>query len=125
MPADVTVDIHAQTIRLDVHELARQLVGHLGGTLVATLANVRDRKLPYRWLKADGPIPRDDALVRLQTAYQIWSRIAGAESDYVARAWFIGVNPRLGDEQPVMAIRNGRYAETLAAAKAFVDGTDE
>ena len=125
MPADLTVEVHAKTTRMDIHELVRQLVGHLGATAVATLANVRDRKLPYRWAKSDGPIPNDEAKVRLTTTHQIWSLISQADSDYVARAWFIGVNPRLDDVQPVMALREGRYAETLAAARAFVAGTDE
>lgn len=125
MPTDVTIDVHAKTTRLDIHEVARQLVGHLGATLVATLANVRDRKLPYRWAKADGPVPQLEAEMRLKTAHQIWSLIAQADSDYVARAWFIGANPRLSDEQPVMTLRAGRHADTLAAAKAFTSGTDE
>lgn len=125
MPSDVVVDIHQQTIKLDVHELARQLVSHLGATMVATLAGVRDRKLPYRWQKADGPIPKDEAISRLQAAYQIWKTIATTDDAYVARAWFIGVNPRLGDVQPVIALRNGQLTETMAAARAFVAGTDE
>lgn len=125
MPSNVFVDIHQQTIKLDVHELARQLVSHLGATMVATLAGVRDRKLPYRWQKADGPVPKDEAISRLQAAYQIWQMIATTDEAYVARAWFIGVNPRLGDVQPVMALRDGQLTETMAAARAFVAGTDE
>ena len=125
MAENTIIDVHYQTIKMDVHELARQLVGHLGATLVATLAGVRDRKLPYRWAKADGPIPNDEAIVRLQTAHQIWQLLSDTDDDYVARAWFIGVNPRLGDVQPVMALRERQLAETLAAARAFAAGTDE
>ncbi len=125
MATDVIVEKHAETIKMDIHEVARRMLGHLGPTLVAALAGGRDRKLPYRWAKADGPEPGDDAKVRLTTAHIVWSLISEADSDYVARAWFIGVNPRLGDEQPYMAIRAGRFAETLAAARAFVEGTTE
>ena len=93
--------------------------------LVATLAGVRDHKLPYRWAKADGSIPNDEAIVRLPTAHQIWQLLSDTDDDYVARAWFIGVNPRLGDVQPVMALRERKLAETLAAARAFAAGADE
>lgn len=125
MAENTIIDVHYRTIKMDVHELVRQLVGHLGATLVATLAGVRDRKLPYRWAKADGPVPNDEAIVRLQAAHQIWQLLSGADDDYVARAWFIGVNPRLGDVRPVMALRERKLAETLAAARAFAAQSDE
>ena len=35
---------HEQATRMDQHELVRQLNSHLGPTLVAALANVRDRE---------------------------------------------------------------------------------
>ena len=95
---------------------------------MATLADpcgVRDCKLPYRWAKADGPIPSDEAIVRVQTAHQIWQLLSSVDDDHVARAWFIGVNPRLGDVQPVMPLRDRKLAETLAAARAFAAQPDE
>ena len=48
---------HAQTARLDIHEIVRQLNVHLGPTLVAALAGTKDRNMPIRWAKADGPTP--------------------------------------------------------------------
>lgn len=124
-PIDTHVDVYADTTRLTRHELVRQLVRHLGPTLVATLANVRDSKLPYKWAKADGPEPRDDAYARLMAAHRLWTSISTAENDYVARAWFIGANPRLGEEAPVMALRAGDITAVLSAGKAFVDGVDD
>lgn len=117
------VDAHTQTTRLDIHELARQLVSHLGPTLVATLANVSDRKLPHKWAKADGPEPRQDSYARLLAAHRVWTAISNSESDSVARSWFIGANPRLGERSPAMALREGDERAVLAAAKAFVEGT--
>ncbi|MBF6171890.1 hypothetical protein [Nocardia blacklockiae] len=114
---------HVETARLRPSELARQLVQHLGPTLVALVAGVRDRKLPHKWAHADGPRPRDAALARLQVAHRCWILLATAESEDVARSWFIGANPRLGEESPAVAIREGRYAEVIAAAVAFVDGS--
>ncbi|MFC5177500.1 hypothetical protein [Nocardioides taihuensis] len=118
-------DTHAETIRLDIHEVVRQLNSHLGPTLVATLANVRDSKLPHKWAKADGNVPRPESMRRLLAAHRIWSDISNADSDTVARAWFIGANPRLGEISPIMALREGDERSALAAAKAFVEGTDD
>lgn len=122
---DADTRTHADAVRTSTPELVRQLNSGLGPTLVATLAGVRDRKLPNKWAKADGPTPRDEALERLQMAHRVWGLIAAAENDSIARAWFIGRNPRLDETAPVMALREGRIAEVWHAAKAFVDGVDD
>lgn len=116
---------YTETARLDVHELVRRLNSHLGPTLVAALANVRDRKLPSKWAQADGPEPRNESWARLQMAHRVWMLITGAEDDYVARAWFIGANPRLGEVSPVMKLREGALSEVMSAARAFVEGIDD
>ncbi|MQY23560.1 hypothetical protein [Nocardia macrotermitis] len=113
------VTSHAETSRLPASELARQLVHNLGPTLVALLADVRDRKLPYKWSQTDGPRPRDAALTRLQVAHRCWNMLSGTESADVARSWFIGANPHLDEESPAIAIRDGRYREVITAAVAF------
>lgn len=115
---------HTETMRLAPAELARQLVQHLGPTLVAVLAGVRDRKLPHKWATEGGPTPRPEALQRLQVAHRAWVAVAGSEGDNVARAWFIGANPRLDEVPPYEAIRDGEFRKAMAAAAAFVDGTD-
>jgi hypothetical protein len=56
-------------------------------------------------------------------AHRVWTLISVAENDYVARAWFIGANPRLGEVSPVMKLRDGALAEVMSAARAFVEGT--
>jgi hypothetical protein len=124
-PIDTSIETHETAARLDTHELVRQLNSHLGPTLVATLAGVRDSKLPHKWAKAGGPVPRTESLARLQTAHRAWSLISNADSDTVARAWFIGINPRLGEESPVMALRENQLKAVISAAAAFVDGVDD
>jgi hypothetical protein len=61
----------------------------------------------------------------LMAAHRIWNAISAAESDDTTRAWFIGANPRLGEEPPVLMLREGKIKEVLAAAQAFLDGTDD
>lgn len=86
-------------------EVTRRLIAALGPTLVAGLAGSRDRSAPHEWAKADGPEPSPEALPRLACAYEVWLKVAEAEGDDVARAWFVGGNPRLSDDTPVTAIR--------------------
>jgi len=124
MVSDTDVGTHLYTTKLDVHELVRQLVSHLGPTLVATLANVRDPKLPHKWARADGPEPRPESYQRLLAAHRIWSKLSTAENDSTARAWFIGANPRLAERSPVLVLREGDVTDVLMAATAFLEGTD-
>ena len=116
---------HVDTTRQDIHETVRQLTSHLGPTLVALLANVRDRKLPHKWSQATGPEPRPEAKKRLMAAHRIWALLSDSENDYTARNWFIGANPRLQEQSPVEWLREGRIPEVMAAARAFAEGTDD
>lgn len=109
------------TTRTDVHEVTRQLTVHLGPTLVAALAGTPDRKLPIRWARPDGPTPGDAYQRRLQVAHRLWTQLSGAESDHIARSWFIAANPLLGEDTPLTAIRGDRTREVVAAATAFVE----
>jgi hypothetical protein len=116
------VRLHRDTNRVDPHELVRQLNAALGSTLVAALAGSKNRKQPNEWAKSDGPEPRPAAWNRLQFAHQLWTSLAAEEGSGVARRWFIGGNPLLGESSPVMAIREDRHAEVRRAAQAFIDG---
>jgi len=115
------VTAHTRTIKLDVREIVRRLNGSLGGTLVASLAGSKDAKLPYRWAKADGPAPKNEAMRRLQFAYEQWTMLAEAEGEHVARAWFIGANPWLEYDTPITAIREDRFKDTGKATRAVLD----
>lgn len=112
--------IHAQTMRVPAPDLARELLEHLGPTVVAALAGARDRKQPYKWA-SHGAQPRQESVTRLQVAYRVWSTIADADGPNVARAWFIGANPRFGERPPYLAIREGLFGDVVAAAEEFVD----
>jgi len=125
MPADVSVEAHEKNTRLDIHEVARRLNSHLGPTLVSALAGAKDPKASHRWAKAGGTEPRIKTQQRLRAAHRVWIMISTAENDHVARAWFIGSNPRLGEEAPALALGEGRIAEVVAAATAFIEGTDD
>jgi hypothetical protein len=114
-------DSHAATARLDIHEIVRQLNAHLGTTLVAASTGTKDRGLPLKWAKPDGPMPREEAQRRILFLHRVWRQLAEAESDHVARSWMIGGNPLLDEDTPVTAIREDRYKEVAAAVTAFLE----
>lgn len=112
-----------ETAQLDIHELVRRLNTHLGPTLVAAISGSKDTKQPIRWAKPDGPAPSPVFETRLRLAHRVWGYLADAESDHVARAWFIGGNPWLDEDTPMTAIREDRHKQVVAAVTAFLQDT--
>jgi len=122
--ADLTIasrEAHRQTTESTTQQITRFLEEVLGRKLVAALAGVQDPKAVGRW--AEGArSPRPAAEERLRVAYQVFRLLLAEESKYTIRAWFIGLNPQLNDESPLLAINEGRFQEVMVAAKAYVAG---
>lgn len=93
-------------------------------TAVSFLSGVNDGQASAWWARADGPEPNDSAEARLLAAHRIRSAISTAENGHVARNWFVGSNPRLGDRSPLEGLRDGDIELVLAARLVFFDGTD-
>lgn len=124
MAIDSTVySAHSDVARLDVREITRRLNSALGATLIAALTGSKDPKISLRWSRQDGPVPKQEAVRKLQFAYAQWTLIAQAEGEQVARAWFIGSNPWLHDDTPLDAIREARFREVTAATTAMAHET--
>jgi len=120
----VSIDIggmHAGTARLGIREIVRQLNTALGATLVGALAGTKDPKISYRWARTDGPAPRPEAQKRLQLAHRAWSVVSSVEGEHVARLWFIGANPWLGEISPIEAISQDRAKDVMDAAHAMTE----
>lgn len=112
----------SRTTRMDIHDVVRELNAALGPTLVAALAGSKDRKHPIRWAKPGGPTPGDSFARRLLFAHRKWTELAAADGATVARQWFIGGNPALGEQTPLTAIREDRHEEVAAAVDSFLEG---
>jgi hypothetical protein len=112
---------HGRTARLGIREIVRQLNTALGPTLVAALAGAKDPKISHRWARTDGPEPRDEAQARLILGHRAWQAVAEVEGEHVARLWFVGANPHLGEVSPIEAISQNRAAEVMAAARAMIE----
>lgn len=116
-----TEAVYAEVTRMPVHQIAQELNESLGATLVAVLAGARDPKISYKWARESGPQPRDEAKIRLQLALRAWRIVSTSEGADVARMWFLGANPWLGEVSPIEAIGEDRSKEVMEAAIAMVE----
>ena len=76
---------------------------------------------------ADGVREPSEAVQRrLRLAFQIAEAIAEVDGAEVARAWFQGLNPQLGDRSPARLLREGDLdevgPEVIGAGRAFLVG---
>jgi len=115
--------VHRQAVAAPVSEVAGFLQELLSRRLTAYIAGVGDGKTVTRWANGEVAEIRDHTTEqRLRAAYEIAQLLLGSDSAQTVKAWFIGLNPQLGDVSPAEAIREGRLKESLASARAFATG---
>lgn len=105
-----------------VSEIAQTLQGLLSRRLTAYIVGVKDGKTISRWATGETTDIREDSEIKLRTAYELVKLITNFDSEQVARAWMIGLNPQLDDSSPAEMIHEGRLKEVRAAARAFIVG---
>lgn len=110
---------HVEATSMATADVAGFLQDALGQRLVAFMAGISDHKAVGRWAKGVRR-PQPQAEARLRTAYQVFVLVQKEESPHTVRAWFTGLNPRLGDVSPADAIREGHAREVVNAARAFL-----
>ena len=114
---------HKEAVSAPLNELAGALQERLSRRLTAYIAGVDNGKTVSRWASGEVGTIRDHGVEqKLRTAYEISLLLANYESATTIRSWFIGLNPQLGDDTPIDALREGRLKETVAAARAFTVG---
>jgi hypothetical protein len=114
--------IAAEAIRADISDIAEYLQKRLGQKMTAYIGGLKDPKEVGSWI-AEETTPRDKTATRLRYAYQAARMLIDAYGAATAKAWFFGMNPKLGDEAPAYVLR---YADTpedmrsvVPAARAF------
>ncbi len=117
-PPPDTNSAFTQSVRLSIAEVTAFLLEVLGRSLVLQLAGITDPHAVRDWV-AGTRHPRPPTETRLRTAYRAFQIINAADNEYAARAWFIGLNPQLGDEAPTIAISEDRLRDVIVAAEAF------
>lgn len=110
---------HRTAVTSSASDMAAFLQDALGQKLVAYMVGISDEKAVGAWAKGSRA-PRPDTLAKLRAVYQVFRLLSETDSPHTVRAWFIGMNPQLGDESPAEGIRAGREREVWSAAKSFV-----
>jgi hypothetical protein len=113
--------VHREATVSSIADATQFLQDLLSRRLVAYIVGV-DTKTVSRWANQEVERLRQESEQRLRIAFEIALLLTVFDSPPVIRAWFIGLNPQLGDVSPADAIQEGRLREALAAARAFVTG---
>jgi hypothetical protein len=97
-----------------------ELIDLLGAPLVATIGGVGETRAVQQWMA--GRQPQRPQVLRF--ALQVAMMIASSAERELARAWFLGSNPHLGDETPALLLRDSELSEIqpriMTAARAFI-----
>ncbi|HTX55892.1 MAG TPA: hypothetical protein VMD47_02220 [Candidatus Acidoferrales bacterium] len=104
---------------LPIRQVVEELMDLLGLKTVAMIGGVGETRAVVQWTR--GRLPQRPHVLRF--ALQVASMIIDAKDADVARAWFHGSNPYLGDRVPATVLRDESLgevqAEIMAAARAF------
>lgn len=100
-----------------VQVVIRSLTDWIGPLLTGEMCGMRGSAPLKKWL-VKPPTPEEEA--KLRTGYTVLRMIRNAESIEIARAWAVGMNPLLGDENPLTVIGEGRGEEVIAAARVYL-----
>ncbi len=116
---------HIRAVRSSFPEVVAALREILGLKLCAYLGSVKETRAVNEW--AEGVRgPSDVVQRRLRLALQVAGAIAAIDGAEVARAWFQGLNPQLGDRSPARLLREGDLdevgPEVIGAERAFLVG---
>lgn len=101
---------------IEIREVVRELTAVLGAPVISDLAGQKDKKIAYRWVHADGPLPRAEAQRRLYAFYRVWLRVGSQIGQSLAVAWFTAGHPTLGERSPLDAFKAGEVQAVSAAA---------
>jgi hypothetical protein len=116
---------HNRAVRSSFPEVAAALRGILGLKLCAYLGSVKETRAVNEWAEG-GREPSEAVQRRLRLAFQLAGAIADVDGAEVARAWFQGLNPQLGDRSPARLLREGDLdevgPEVIGAERAFLVG---
>jgi len=113
------IDSHSHAMEIPIAQVVQELVDLLGLTTVALIGGVSETRAVQQWTA--GRKPQRPNVLRF--ALQLATMIASQPDGELARAWFEGSNPHLGDASPALLLRNSQLAEVqgplMAAARSF------
>jgi len=95
-------DSHARAMSLPIAEAVGELVEMLGLSLVAVIGGLSETRAVQQW--TTGREPQRPQVLRF--AFQLALMITEGEDGSVARSWFQGSNPLLGDRSPALMLHS-------------------
>jgi len=116
--ATLPVAAHRQAIRADVAEVAAAMQDVFGQRITATIAGVRDPRAVGKWARGER-LPHPETERRLREAMRVTELLLEVEPPTIVRAWFVGLNPDLGDRVPALVVADDPAA-VLGAARSFL-----
>jgi predicted GTPase len=116
--ADILRRVHDRVYQTADSEVVRDLAHALGRPTLARLTDVDDLKTITRWSMGKNR-PSAERLERIRhAAMAYYALLELGLSSTNAEQWFRGANPVLDFVMPVDALRDGRYADVLAAIRS-------
>jgi hypothetical protein len=118
-PVRSGVEAHNHAMEIPIRQVVEELVAYLGATTVAAIAGVKETRAVQQWM-ADREPQRPHVL---RFALQLVTMVARQNEPALARAWFHGSNPALGDQTPIVLFRSRPLddiaGDLMSAARAF------
>ena len=116
--ADILRRVHDRVFHTADSDIVRDLAHALGRPTLARLTDVDDLKTITRWSMGKNR-PSAERLERIRhAAMAYYALLELGLSSTNAEQWFRGANPVLDFVMPVDALRDGRYADVLAAIRS-------
>jgi hypothetical protein len=124
-PARPDLTVHNEIVRMKPRALVAELTAILGKKMTALIAGVKDTRTVDAWIagREDG---RKFDTDRLRLALRIAKMLRARDDARVVQAWFMCLNPQLGDRSPARLVRDGDVLTdgeaVMSAARAFLVG---
>jgi hypothetical protein len=113
------VSAHEHAMEIPIEDVIRELVALLGATTVAVIGGVKETRAVTQWLT--GRAPQRPHVLRF--ALQLATMISNHADREIAKAWFHGSNPHLGDAIPMLMLRDDKLSDIqgpmLTAVRSF------
>ena len=115
-----------ETLRMEPWEIVAELAEILGKKMTALLAGVKDTRTVDAWMIVGHDTGRKFDVERLRLTLRIAKMLRAHDDKRVVQAWFMGLNPQLGDRSPARLLRDGDLLkdgeDVIGAARAFLIG---
>lgn len=114
------------TLRMKPQQIVSELVDVIGKKMTALIGGVKDLRTVDAYIEGRGEeSARKFDIERLRLALRIAKMLREQDDKSVVQAWFMGLNPQLGDRSPARLLRDGEPEDreaVLSAARAFLVG---